>query len=124
VSKNERGEKSPELNAPANVGSERVPPLQPIAIPKKATFTEVRDAPPRSGILFYVDNTRCNRPTSVFLDGKKIGEVAGAGRIGFQSTAGPHDLCLIDSGKKHCGDPGTVRRNYLHEGWTISLRCD
>ena len=20
--------------------------------------------------------------------------------------------------------PGTVRRSYLHEGWTISLRCE
>ena len=23
-----------------------------------------------------------------------------------------------------CGDPGTMRRGYLHEGWTITLRCD
>ena len=26
--------------------------------------------------------------------------------------------------KKECGAPGTVRRSYLHEGWTISLRCE
>ena len=41
------------------------------------------------------------------------------------STPGPHDLCLIAEGAKaRCGDPGTIRKSYLHEGWTISLRCN
>ena len=59
-----------------------------------------------------------------YLDGKKIGEVPAATRVGFQATPGPHDLCLLDPTKKECGAPGTVRRSYLHEGWTISLRCE
>jgi|SRR5579883_831877 len=81
----------------------------------------------RSGILFYVDNTRCSAGTSVTLDGHPLGDVPGATRTAFQATPGPHDLCLLptngSSGRK-CGEPGTIRRNYLHEGWTISLRCE
>jgi hypothetical protein len=60
----------------------------------------------------------------LYVDGKKIGEVPAATRVGFQAVPGPHDLCLIDATKKECGAPGTVRRSYLHEGWTISLRCE
>jgi hypothetical protein len=75
-------------------------------------------------VLFYVDNTRCQRPTTVYLDGRRLGEVPAATRVGYQTAAGPHDLCLLDSKRKDCGAPGTVRRSYLHEGWTISLRCE
>jgi hypothetical protein len=53
-----------------------------------------------------------------------MGEVPGGTRSGFQTQAGPHDLCLVDDPKRTCGQPGTVRRTYLHEGWTITLRCD
>ena len=60
----------------------------------------------------------------MFLDGKKLGDVPAAQRIGFQTVPGPHDLCLLDSSQKQCGKPGTIRRSYLHEGWTISLRCE
>jgi hypothetical protein len=75
-------------------------------------------------VLFYVDNTKCQRGATVFVDGKKLGEVPAATRVGFQTAPGPHDLCLLDATKKECGAPGTVRRSYLHEGWTISLRCE
>ena len=104
---------------PPNLPPERVPPVQNIPMPKRNV-----DTAPRTTILFYVDNTRCKRNSGVILDGKTIGEVPGGTRAGFQSQAGPHDLCLIDNGARRCGDPGTVRRSYLHEGWTITLRCD
>jgi hypothetical protein len=25
---------------------------------------------------------------------------------------------------QECGDPGTLRKTYVHDGWTITLRCD
>jgi hypothetical protein len=80
----------------------------------------------RSGILFYVDNTRCSTPTTVALDGQPLGEVPGATRSAFQAAPGPHDLCLLprSPGARKCGDAGTLRKSYLHEGWTISLRCE
>lgn len=110
---------------PATLPSEKVPPQAPIPLPKRATApADPRDGQPRSGILFYVDNSKCQRGTSVYLDGKKLGEVPAAQRVGFQTHPGPHDLCLVEDAKKACGQPGTVRRSYIHEGWTISLRCE
>lgn len=114
----------PTEKAPPNLPSERVPPPQPIAIPKRTAPADPNAEQPRSGVLFYVDNTKCQRGATVFLDGKKLGEVPAATRVGFQTAPGPHDLCLLDGTKKECGAPGTVRRSYLHEGWTISLRCE
>jgi hypothetical protein len=110
---------------PANLPNERVPPPQPITMPKRTAAPADRTGEtPRSGVLFYVDNTRCQRGATVYVDGKKLGEVPAATRVGFQAVPGPHDLCLLDGTKRECGAPGTVRRSYLHEGWTISLRCE
>ena len=123
LAKNDSG---PRESPPPNLPAERVPPPQPISIPRHQPAPADPSAePPRSGILFYVDNTRCQRGATVYVDGKKLGDVPAATRVGFQAPAGPHDLCLVDGGsKKQCGAPGTVRRSYLHEGWTISLRCE
>jgi hypothetical protein len=115
-------DREPHETPPTTLPAERVPALQPIPLPRRPDSEEQRA--PRSGVLFYVDNSRCSRGTSVFLDGRRIGDVAGAQRVGFQAVPGPHDLCLLDDAKKQCGAPGTVRRSYLHEGWTISLRCE
>jgi hypothetical protein len=80
---------------------------------------------PRAGIFIFIDNTRCSAGTHVTLDGKSVAEVPAATRSAVQTTLGPHDLCLVpDGSQKKCGDPGTVRRSYLHDGWTISLRCN
>lgn len=106
----------------------------------------------RAGIRFYVDNSRCQRGHRVFVDGRALGEVAGAARRAFQSTPGPHEICLVVQGPRppapktsdavldiqpavaaevaprptavECGAPGTIRRSYLHDGWTIALRCE
>jgi hypothetical protein len=109
---------------PPNLPAERVPPPQPIALPKRPAPADPTASETRSGVLFYIDNTKCQRGTTVYLDGRKLGEVPAATRVGFQAAAGPHDLCLLDGTKKECGAPGTMRRSYLHEGWTISLRCE
>jgi hypothetical protein len=109
---------------PPNLPAERVPPQAPIPIPKHPAPADPMVTETRSGILFYVDNTRCQRGATLYLDGKKVGDVPAATRVGFQAAPGPHDLCLLDATKKECGAPGTVRRSYLHEGWTISLRCE
>lgn len=109
----------PHETLPASLPVERVPEQRPIPLPKRPGV-EV----PRSGILFYVDNTKCARASAVFLDGKKVGDVPASTRVGFQTAPGPHDLCLAEERGRPCGQPGTVRRAYLHEGWTISLRCE
>jgi hypothetical protein len=109
---------APHETLPPSLPTERVPELKPITLPKRPV--EV----PRSGILFYIDNTKCARASSLFLDGKRLGDVPPSTRVGFQTAPGPHDLCLAEERGRPCGQPGTVRRAYLHEGWTISLRCE
>lgn len=112
---------------PAKADGDKAPPslpperiiTTPVTLPKK-----MADAAPKTGIVFYVDNSKCGRATGVFLDGKRLGEVPGLGKGGFQTMPGPHDLCLLDDTQKACGAPGTVRKSYLHDGWTVSLRCD
>jgi len=107
----------PRETPPPSLPSEKVPGPAPIGLPKKTPDT-------RSGILFYVDNSRCARSSVVYLDGKRLGEVAASTRVGYQTTPGPHDLCVLEDKRKQCGTPGTVRRAYLHDSWTISLRCE
>ena len=119
-----RNDTTSRETGPPNLPSERVPAPQPIPIPRRTAPADPTAEQPRSGVLFYVDNTKCQRGATVYIDGKKLGEVPAATRVGFQTAPGPHDLCLLDGTKKDCGAPGTVRRSYLHEGWTISLRCE
>jgi hypothetical protein len=113
---------------PSSLPSEKVVqtpiPFPPKKVTAPADHFESGGAQPRSGILFYVDNAKCQRATAVWLDGKKLGEVPAATRAGFQTAPGPHDLCLLDDAAKKCGAPGTVRKSYLSEGWTITLRCE
>jgi hypothetical protein len=108
---------------PPSLPPEKVPPPAPIALPKRTAPADFNNAP-RWGVLFYVDNARCARTQQVYLDGKRLGEVPAGQRVGYQTHPGPHDLCVLDDAKKTCGSPGTVRKSYLHEGWTISLRCE
>lgn len=112
----------PHEAPPAMLLAERVPSPAPIPVPRRPAASE--PVPSRSGVLFFVDNSRCARGTLVFVDGKRLGEVPGSKRVGFQTAPGPHELCLLDDVKKPCGAPGTVRRSYVHDGWTISLRCE
>jgi hypothetical protein len=110
---------------PATLPTEKVvqPPI-PLPPPGRVTAPADPAQQPRSGILFYVDNGKCQKSTAVWLDGKKLGDVPAATRVAFQTAPGPHDLCLLDDSNKKCGAAGTVRRSYLSEGWTITLRCE
>jgi hypothetical protein len=75
-------------------------------------------------VTFFVDNLRCREGARVYLDQVPLGEVSSASRAGFRGKAGPHDLCVLAaSDKRACGAAGTVRRAYLHEGFTLALRC-
>jgi len=73
---------------------------------------------------FFVDNSECNAPVSVYIDGTLLGQVKSASKSAFQALSGRHTMCLItDKSAKQCGEPGTVRTSYIHNGWSITLRC-
>ena len=79
---------------------------------------------PATTITFYVDNRACPSSQGVYLDGQLLGVVAADARAAFQALAGRHALCLITGGSAaRCGDPGTIRAAFLHDGWSIALHC-
>ncbi len=92
---------------------------------KKGKKTEVTPVVHASTAAFFVDNSSCKTSLKVFLDGALLGEVGSSSKAAFRSLVGRHDLCLIpSSSQQSCGDPGTLRRTYIHDGWSITLRCD
>jgi hypothetical protein len=75
-------------------------------------------------VTFYVDNSRCETPLSVYLDGDTLGTVEGRGRGAFRTLAGRHSMCLMSGDNSAaCGQQGTVRHAFVYDGWSISLHC-
>ena len=84
----------------------------------------IQPARPATMITYHVDNTSCAAAARVVLDGNPVGVVDAHTRRGFRTRSGPHQLCLLHEGaRESCGQPGTLRKGYLHEGWTIQLKC-
>jgi len=90
------------------------PPEEPSASTKGA-------AP---AIWIQIDNSRCTEPSTLTIDGTAVGAIAAQKKIPVRAHAGPHELCVTPAtDKRACGAPGTVRRAYLHDGWTLLVRC-
>ncbi len=102
------------------------PPL--VALPKP-TGKPGKDkiAPPVASttVTFFVDNGTCQGALRVYVDGLLVGEVGGRAKAAFRAASGRHDMCLLQStAATQCGDTGTLRKTYIHDGWSITLRCD
>jgi predicted Zn-dependent protease len=78
---------------------------------------------PRARATFYVDNTRCPDSVDVWVDGVALGQVAPGRRSALVADGGERALCLLSPGAAQCGDRGTVRRVYLHDGWSVTMHC-
>ena len=78
-------------------------------------------AKPRS--TFFVDNTGCADAVDVWIDGLHVGEVAPGRRSALVADGGARTLCLLGPGAAQCGDRGTVRQVYLHDGWSVTMHC-
>ena len=75
-------------------------------------------------IWIEIDNTRCARPSAFTLDGQPVASIPGAKKVQIRTRAGPHSICVLPATEKRvCGVPGTVRRVYLFEGWSMAVRC-
>jgi hypothetical protein len=75
-------------------------------------------------VWIQIDNSRCAQPSALTIDGAAVGAIAAQKKIAVRAHAGPHELCVLPGDdKRTCGAPGTVRRAYLHEGWTLVVRC-
>ncbi len=78
---------------------------------------------PRARATFYVDNTRCPDPVDVWIDGTHLGQIPSGRRSALVTDGGERALCLILPGGAQCGERGTVRQVYLHDGWSTTLYC-
>jgi hypothetical protein len=75
-------------------------------------------------IWIDIDNTLCNQPTHVSIDGQAMGDVAPRRKTSVRTHAGPREICALPAGdSRACGDAGTVRKAYLHEGWALTVHC-
>jgi hypothetical protein len=79
---------------------------------------------PASTATFFVDNRACEAGLQVSIDGQLLGVVDPGERGAFQALAGRHTLCLVGLGSGlTCGEAGTLRQAYVHDGWAIALHC-
>jgi len=84
----------------------------------------VRTEPTPEPATFVVDNSECPDPLSVYVDGVWMGEAPARDKITVQADKGRRTLCLLpEPGSAICGDRGTVREAYLHDGWSLRMRC-
>lgn len=78
---------------------------------------------PRARATFYIDNVQCPDPVDVWIDGTHLGQVAPGRRSALVADGGERTLCLLFPGGAQCGDRGTLRQVYLHDGWTATMHC-
>jgi hypothetical protein len=110
-------------------GAPSEPPPEEVAVavpvpPRVKPGEQPKPVVPATTVTFYVDNRACPGAEQVFLDGALLGEVPAKSKSAFQALAGHHALCLIGaSSNARCGDPGTLRNAFLHDGWSIGLHC-
>lgn len=83
------------------------------------------ETPPGSRpATFFVDNRACDRAIAVVVEGELLGEAAARAVAAFQTPSGRRSICLLpEGGDTTCGDAGTVRTAYIHDGWSTRLRC-
>lgn len=92
--------------------------------PKEVVPTQTRKPREPHHESFFVDNRDCPDPLTVYIDGGEVGAVPGKERTVLTADAGQRSLCLIVKGSgARCGDRGTVRQIYMHEGWEVKMRC-
>jgi len=90
---------------------------------RSGTATEAADGA-APAVWIQIDNSRCAQPSALTIDGAAVGDIAARKKIPVRTHAGPHALCVLPGDdQRTCGAPGTVRRAYLHEGWTLVVRC-
>jgi len=94
----------------------------PPATPRPAAGAPA-PAPP-SHATFFVDNRTCPAELAVYVDGARLGAVAGGERGAFRALPGRHSMCLIPAtSPATCGVPGTARNVFVSDGWSITMHC-
>lgn len=111
-----------------------LPPAAPDKTPDGAPAAEPAPAPPPPPVQaapaaedarIVIDSSRCAQQSRLSVDGKLLGSVEGHRRTLVRVPQGPHAFCILPTlGAGTCGDPGTVRQAYAHDGWVLEVRCE
>jgi len=76
-------------------------------------------------VWITVDNSHCSQKSQLAIDGAPLGAINGHKKLTIRTRSGPHEVCVLPTtDKRACGDPGTLRKAYLSEGWTLVVRCE
>ena len=75
-------------------------------------------------VWIEIDNALCNEPTRLAIDGQAVGQIGPRNKTSVRARSGPHEVCALPaSDHRACGDAGTLRKAYLHEGWQLTIHC-
>lgn len=131
-----RGKKNADLPDPADPAAWAIDEDSPEAAPEAggnepptpAGTKAPKPAPlPAAAVAIWIeiDNSHCSQSSHLTVDGILLGTVHGQKKLSVRTRSGPHEICVLPVGdKRACGEPATVRRAYLYEGWTLVVRCD
>jgi hypothetical protein len=110
-----------EHGAPAAAAPTTTPRLAAASPPLSAEAAEAGVAP---AIWIEIDNALCNEPTRLAIDGRAVGQIGPRNKTSVRARSGPHEVCALPaSDHRNCGDAGTLRKAYLHEGWQLTIHC-
>ena len=98
------------------------PALESGAIAAIAMGSSRPPRPPRR-VSFFVDNRECKSSVEALVDGEVAGTVVAGERGALVAPEGRRTMCLLVDARGTCGDRGTVRQAYLHDGWEVRMRC-
>lgn len=113
-------ETAAELASPA--GAVPATPPQPVASPPLTAEAAATGAAP--AVWIEIDNALCNEPTRLAIDGQAVGQIGPRNKTSVRARSGPHEVCALPaSDHRSCGDAGTLRKAYLHEGWRLTIHC-
>jgi hypothetical protein len=114
-------ESGPESASPA--AAPPAPPLRPAAASPPLT-AEAAAAGAAPAVWIEIDNALCNEPTRLAIDGQAVGQIGPRNKTSVRARSGPHEVCALPaSDHRSCGDAGTMRKAYLHEGWRLTIHC-
>ena len=120
-------EASGELTLPGEHGAPAASP--PTTTPRQATANpplsdEAAAAGVATAVWIEIDNALCNEPTRLAIDGRAVGQIGPRNKTSVRARSGPHEVCALPaSDRRSCGDAGTMRKAYLHEGWRLTIHC-
>ena len=106
------------------------PPASPPTIPPRQAAAgpllsdEAAAAGVAPAVWIEIDNALCNEPTRLAIDGQAVGQIGPRNKTSVRARSGPHEVCALPaSDSRSCGDAGTMRKAYLHEGWRLTIHC-